>query len=154
MSASELRLPACDRQEPRTARPTTTTAFTGFDSDIAVRLVERADLTRAAIAGEIDLGTAPLVGEILTGCLARSPGAMDIDLGDVTFFDCSGLNSLLRVRQRAAEQGIALTVSQMSPPVSRILELTGTRDLFGRRPAAGPRPRIVRPARPPEVPQD
>ncbi|SEG95768.1 anti-anti-sigma factor [Actinacidiphila yanglinensis] len=147
MTASELRLPARGKPEPRTGEPTTTSAFTSFDSDIAVRLVERAELTRAAVAGEIDLSTAPLMNEILTGCLARSPGTLDLDLGDVAFFDCSGLNALLHVRQRAADQGVALTVSQMSPPVIRILQLTGAHSLFSHEPGAEPRQRLVRPAR-------
>lgn len=151
MSGSELGLAACDRTDTLGAQPTTTTTtlFGNFDSPVAVRLVERAGLSRATVIGEIDLGTAPFVEDVLARCLARSPKVLDLDLGEVEFFDCAALNALLRLRQRALGRGAALTVSQTSPPVSRVLELTGTRPLFtaGNDHAGGSRWRIVRRAR-------
>ncbi|BBA95544.1 hypothetical protein RVR_444 [Actinacidiphila reveromycinica] len=129
--------------------PPRTATFQDYDSGLAVRTLESAGRTRAAVSGEIDLATAPLAGDILTSCLALSPAGLDLDLGGVGFFDCAGLNMLLRLRARAIDLGVEVTVSAMAPCVLRILRLSGTGELFaGPAETAGHDPRVVRPARP------
>jgi anti-anti-sigma factor len=112
-----------------------------------VRTVESAGRTRAVITGELDLATAPTAGAILTDCLVLSPAGLDVDLGDVAFFDCAGLNMLLRLRARALDLGVELTVSALAPSVARVLDLSGTRALFAS-PVRTCEARVVRPARP------
>ncbi|WP_328460275.1 STAS domain-containing protein [Streptomyces sp. NBC_00448] len=124
-----------------------TATFRDIGSGLTIRTVERNGRCRAAVCGEIDLATAAGVGSVLAHCLERSPGGLDLDLGDVLFFDCVGLNMLLRLRSRAIDRNVTLTVSALAPTVARILELSGTRGLFGSPEEAGPTPRIVRPAR-------
>ncbi|WP_435126968.1 STAS domain-containing protein [Actinacidiphila sp. bgisy144] len=124
-----------------------TSSYQDFDSGLAVRTVESAGHTRAAVAGELDLATAPTAGDILTDCLVLSPAGLDVDLGDVAFFDCAGLNMLLRLRARALDLGVELAISALSPSVARVLDLSGTRELFAS-PTRTCEARVVRPARP------
>jgi anti-anti-sigma factor len=147
MTISELDLSRRDQPARSHARLAPIPVFRSFDSDLAVRLVERAGLNRAVVAGEIDLATAPVVEEVLTDLLIRNPSGLELDLGDVTFLDCSGLNALLRLRERAAEKGVALTVSALSPTVGRVLDITSTRALFTVKTPLAPAPRTVRAAR-------
>jgi anti-anti-sigma factor len=99
-------------------------------SGLDVRLVEAAGHARVAVSGEIDLGCAHLLEEILRNGLRTAPGGLDVDLSGVGFFDCSGLNVLLRVRARALDTGTRLVVTRMSPPVARLLELARCEGLF------------------------
>jgi anti-anti-sigma factor len=121
-------------------------------SGLAVRLVEHAGRARAAVTGEIDLAEAPMLRTLLTDCLTRSRGGLDLDLSGVTFFDCAGLNVLLLLRERAVAEGIDLTIPALGPAVARVLDITGTRGLVGAAPparaAAAPEARVVRSARP------
>ncbi|MEU3778812.1 STAS domain-containing protein [Streptomyces sp. NPDC032472] len=90
-----------------------------------------------AVSGEIDLHSAVHLRQALAAALAGSRGRCEIalDLSAVTFCDCSGLNALLRARRRARRERVSLTISAAAPPVSRLLELTGTAALFDGRPA-------------------
>jgi anti-anti-sigma factor len=72
--------------------------------------------------GELDVATSPkLAGEL------RSLASHDVtlDLSGVTFFDSNGLKVLLEARQQADAAAGRLTISALSPPVRRVLELTG-----------------------------
>ncbi|MEE4542490.1 STAS domain-containing protein [Streptomyces sp. V4-01] len=93
---------------------------------IAVRLTESAGHTRAVVTGEIDLVSATTLRDVLGDILHCAPGRLEVDLGGVGFFDCSGLNVLLRLRARAREHGVELVVTAASPAVARLLEITGT----------------------------
>ncbi|KOG36840.1 hypothetical protein ADK34_00090 [Streptomyces viridochromogenes] len=61
-----------------------------------------------------------------------------LDLSEVTFCDSTGLNTLLRARQRALKEHRSLTITAASPQVIRLLEITGADRLFVE--GAGPIP--------------
>jgi anti-anti-sigma factor len=75
--------------------------------------------------GELDLATVPL----LEGPLRELRGAgferLVVDLRRVTFLDSSGLRLLLEWATGAANDGYELGIVAGSPPVLRLLELTG-----------------------------
>jgi anti-anti-sigma factor len=50
---------------------------------------------------------------------------LDLDLAGVEFIDSAGLGALLSTRERAEVRRIGFTISRPSPPVRRLLELTG-----------------------------
>jgi anti-anti-sigma factor len=102
----------------------------GLRCRLTIRLTEATDHTHATVIGEVDLDSAAMLRHVLTDSLRLSPGGLDLDLRGIAFLDCSGLNVLLRLRTLAKRSGTELTVSGMAPPVTRILELTGTRGLF------------------------
>jgi anti-sigma B factor antagonist len=80
------------------------------------------------ISGEHDLSTAPTLRRRLGGLLdERTPTV--IDLSPATFIDSSILGVILNGRRRAAEAdvGFAVTHSNGSDAIDRVLEVTGLR---------------------------
>ncbi|MGP3944508.1 STAS domain-containing protein [Streptomyces sp. 6N106] len=82
------------------------------------------------IRGEVDYETAPAVSAALRTALRASAEGVDVDLRAVRFWDCSGLNALLRLRREALAHGKTVTVRSPSGVVRRVLSLTGTAPLF------------------------
>ncbi|TPQ20695.1 STAS domain-containing protein [Streptomyces sporangiiformans] len=84
--------------------------------------------TRAliALAGEIDVDTAPLVRASLAECLRDGIRAIDVDLTAVTFCDASGLNAFLTASRLAGESGTTLQLRYPSQMMARIIEMTGS----------------------------
>lgn len=144
MSGVELGQSSEDRRnpaDPAVSLPGGVRVVRGLRYRLAVRLTESDGRTRAAVSGEIDLDCAPTLRHVLEESLRLAPGGLDVDLRDVEFFDCSGLNVLLRLRALADRLGTRAVVSGMSPAVALVLDVTGTSGLF---PAPGradePRP--------------
>jgi anti-anti-sigma factor len=83
-----------------------------------------------AVAGELDLDTAPELETRLRECLAAHPRVLRLDFSGVTFCDCSGANVLISARAWAQTQGIALRVERVRDPKSAwLLDAAGLGDL-------------------------
>ena len=82
------------------------------------------------IAGEIDLDTEQMLHRALRNALAESLSGLDLDLSGVEFCDCSGLNTLLRVRRRALRDAKTVVIRAADPAVERLLAITETSSLF------------------------
>lgn len=80
------------------------------------------------ISGEHDLSTAPSLRRRLDGLLDEGVATV-LDLSPATFIDSSILSVILDGRRRAAEAkvGFAVTRSNGSDAVDRVLEVTGLR---------------------------
>jgi anti-anti-sigma factor len=65
------------------------------------RITYRPDVLVVAVAGEVDLGTAPLLDQALRGDL---PAVLVVDLSEVTFLGAAGLRVLTETALRAGEQ--------------------------------------------------
>ncbi|MFE0471771.1 STAS domain-containing protein [Streptomyces sp. NPDC058947] len=87
------------------------------------------DRMRVALWGELDLDSRRLLPDLL-GVLALSGSGIDLELDAVEFCDCSGLGVLMDLRTRALGQGRTVTVRSAGTAVGRLLDLTGTRELF------------------------
>ncbi|MEV7073739.1 ANTAR domain-containing protein [Streptomyces sp. NPDC093990] len=114
----------------------------------SIEAVVAGERTVVTCRGEFDVGAEELEPE-LYAVLDRSATGVDLDLSEVGFCDCGGLNVLLSLRREALDQGKTVTVRAYSPTVGRLLDLTGARELFvteqagtpdGSAPAAGPVP--------------
>ncbi|MFI2780627.1 STAS domain-containing protein [Streptomyces sp. ALB3] len=106
-----------------------------FTSHVAVR----SSVGRVALAGELDLDTAPDVQEAVAACLAKQPTRLHLDLTDVTFCDCAGLSSLLMARSTVLRAGVGLVVEGVGAQLARLLSLIGADDvLTGRDAPADP----------------
>lgn len=81
------------------------------------------------VAGELDLGNAARVGEVL-GAHADAPAAVVIDLREVTFMDSTGVRELLEARRLTEESGGRLALLAPSRPVQRVLELSQLIEVF------------------------
>jgi anti-anti-sigma factor len=105
-------------------------------------VVPDGDRITVTVWGELDLGSRRLLPD-LHDILTLSGSGIDLRLDAVGFCDCSGLNTLLDLRMRALEEDKTVTVRSCGPAVGRLLDLTGTRELFA---APGPRQDAGRPA--------
>ncbi len=74
--------------------------------------------------GELDLGTAPALEQVLEN-LVGGPPAIDLDLSGLTFVDCAGLRPVRQALQRTPQSFTQLRLSAARPNVRRVLQLTG-----------------------------
>lgn len=89
------------------------------------------DRVRVTVSGELDLDASERLRTVLREALGRSVRGIDLDLQGVSFCDCSALNILLYLRNRALEQSKTVAIHSTSAVVDRLLTLTGTHALFG-----------------------
>jgi anti-anti-sigma factor len=87
--------------------------------------------SKVSVAGELDAASA---GELEEALSAQSlAGTMiELDLGEVSFIDSSGLRALLVAQQAATDAGGSLVLVATTPAVDRLLELTGLNETFRR----------------------
>jgi anti-anti-sigma factor len=78
-----------------------------------------------AAAGEVDLSTSPALQQALVAALADATSQLDLELGDVTFLDASGVSAILVAWNRANRDGVRLRLVRPGTFIRRILELTG-----------------------------
>jgi anti-anti-sigma factor len=76
------------------------------------------------ISGEIDIQSGPQLRDHLLGVIRQHGARLALDLADVTFIDCAGINVLLAARRRAQLEGGSLRVLRASPRVRRVITLT------------------------------
>ncbi|MEU6850356.1 STAS domain-containing protein [Actinacidiphila alni] len=101
-------------------------------SGLIVHLTHAGGAVWATVSGEIDHANAEMFGRALTGNVLRACDRLEVDLSRVDFFDCAGLNALLKAVTVADRTGATLHLSDVSPAVRRVLDLTGTGPLLGR----------------------
>jgi anti-anti-sigma factor len=83
------------------------------------------------LAGEFDVAGSQRFWSFVSEALAAKPKSITVDARGVEFIDSSALMALVRARDTAAEAGVAFRVSEPSPAVRRIAEVTGLEDLLG-----------------------
>lgn len=83
-----------------------------------------------AIAGEIDLYTAPRLQAEFARLLENGPARIVIDMSGVEFCDSTGMNVLLSALKRMRERGGQLEVAAPRPAVRKILQVTGLDSVF------------------------
>jgi anti-sigma B factor antagonist len=74
---------------------------------------------------EIDITNAPELRAALLEAAEHGHRTLVADLTRTRFCDCSGLHTLLAAHKRAQAEGTELLVVMSSPPVLRVLALTG-----------------------------
>jgi anti-anti-sigma factor len=96
-----------------------------------VGLVTNSSAPHLILSGEVDLSVAPSLRESgLEMATLVAPGRLEIDLGEVTFIDSSGLGALISLRNTAKRCGAGLVLLRVTPTVERFLELAGVRESF------------------------
>jgi anti-sigma B factor antagonist len=84
--------------------------------------------TVLALSGEFDMVAAPALHNRIEA--ARSSHGLVLDLAGVTFMDSATLKALLRAREDRSARGVRLVLAAVPRPVRRLLDLTGTFELF------------------------
>lgn len=89
------------------------------------------DHTVLALAGEIDLYTAPRLQSELAAALSGSgPARLVVDMSGVEFCDSTGMNVLLAAHRHARERGGDLELAAPRAAVRKILQVTGLESVF------------------------
>ncbi|MFJ5831833.1 STAS domain-containing protein [Streptomyces sp. NPDC093089] len=80
------------------------------------------------LSGELDHDTAAP----LRNALEENPGGgrLVVDCAGLLFCDSTGLNLLLRARLRHLAEGGRVDLAALRPPVARMFEITGARQVF------------------------
>ena len=74
-----------------------------------------------AICGEVDIQSAPELRDELLRVIRRRGPELIIDLGGVTFMDCSGLGVLVATRRRAQLEGGWVRLVRVPPQARRMI---------------------------------
>ncbi|MEV3924895.1 STAS domain-containing protein [Actinomadura coerulea] len=85
----------------------------------------RSGVAILALRGDLDMASAPALGEHLLAALPPGPRLLILDLSEVSFCDAAGLTMLIGVQRRAAGLGITLHLSAPRPQVAKLLRITG-----------------------------
>ncbi|MFI8930830.1 anti-sigma factor antagonist [Streptomyces sp. NPDC053474] len=99
-------------------------------SELTVHLRPEGDRLVVAVHGDLDLDTDQELRRELRSALTRSVRGVDVDLSGVAFCDCSGLNTLLTLRQQALDEAKTVAIRALSPAVERVFALTDALPLF------------------------
>jgi anti-sigma B factor antagonist len=90
----------------------------------ALRSSRLGDVVLFAIAGEIDMATAPEVSKAIDSGHGGASRVV-VDLSEVTFLDSSALNAFVQSQQALAEQDVAFRiVSPTDGAVRNVFEIT------------------------------
>jgi anti-anti-sigma factor len=80
---------------------------------------------RVALAGDLDLSTAPKLSETLEQVERDDPDVIVLDLRRLAFMDSTGVALLLEAGKRAADAGRELQIIKGSSQVDRLVAETG-----------------------------
>ena len=83
-----------------------------------------------AVAGEVDIRSAPELREQLEALAADGVSAIELDLRAVMFLDSTALSVMVGAHKRLARDGGALEVVGATGGVRRVLEVTGLDRVF------------------------
>lgn len=94
------------------------------------------DLALAALAGDLDLTTAPALRAEALDLIGRGHRHLVLDLEAVSFCDSSGFNALVAIWRCAQEAGGTLGLAAVSGRLARLLNITGLDTLLPAHPTA------------------
>jgi len=86
--------------------------------------------TRLRVGGDIDLATADDLRQRLETIIDGREVDVEIDMAHVDFCDSTGLHVLLNVHHRLEVDRRRMCVVNASPPVQRLLDVSGLRSLL------------------------
>ena len=100
------------------------------DMDISTEVLQDTLIVR--IQGELDLHTASVFRDEVDNILSRRKRItkMMLSLNGVTFIDSSGLGALLGRYKKIMQRNGRIVISEMSPGVKKLLELSGVNKII------------------------
>jgi anti-sigma B factor antagonist len=94
---------------------------------LSVRVEPLDDAVVLSVSGEIDLVTAPQLGESINAAMDQEPSTLVVDLSEVDFLASAGMAVLLGCNQRAKGR-IGFRIVAAGNTTFRPMELTGVPD--------------------------
>lgn len=98
--------------------------------ELAIEVTREADAVVVSLSGELDLATAEMFERRLREAELAGPRKLVVDLAALGFMDSTGLQALLRARERADGNGYHLALRRGPHQVQRVFELTRTTEAF------------------------
>lgn len=92
-------------------------------------VTDRGDHVLLTLVGDVDLSANTALTAQLTTLVAVGHAVL-VDCSGVTFLDSMGLSALIEGLRAAEAAGLGLELAGPSDPVLRVLELSGTAELF------------------------
>jgi anti-sigma B factor antagonist len=83
-----------------------------------------------ALAGEVDIDTAPQFKQAVKGAIEGGASSLIIDMAAVTFIDSTALDVLVSGVKQARQRDSTLAVVSTEENINRIFELTGLNRIF------------------------
>ena len=83
-----------------------------------------------AVAGEIDLFTAPELKQKLTDAIESGKNRIVVDLSDTTFLDSTALGVLIGAVKRLRSREGALVIVNVDQNIAKTFEITGLDQIF------------------------
>ena len=93
--------------------------------ELDLHVQHHGDRAVVQVSGEVDLATCPQLRAQLIELVDQGVYHLIVDLEQVSFLDSSGIGVLIGALRRLREHGGSLRLTAPSPPVRRVLELTG-----------------------------
>jgi anti-sigma B factor antagonist len=109
---------------------TDSSSLGGTPSDFRISVTEGAASTVVAVAGELDVATAPALREELYRVVEQGVPAIVVDLADMNFIDSTGLGVLVGALKRVKERSGTLELRSLPPSAQRVFEITGLTQAF------------------------
>jgi anti-sigma B factor antagonist len=98
--------------------------------DLGIDVSERGRDTVLALAGDIDIHSAPQVREQLAGLLAAGRTCVVVDLSGVNFLDSSALGALVAAHRELSDAGGRLKLAAARPHVLKVFRITRLSDVI------------------------
>jgi anti-anti-sigma factor len=86
--------------------------------------------TEVVLIGEIDVATVGRASDAVNEVMCGPPARLEIDASGVTFIDSSGIATLIKLHAVTTGAGGTVRLRRPSPPVVRILQISGLLDIF------------------------
>jgi anti-anti-sigma factor len=108
-------------------------------------VADHGDHMLLTLAGDLDFAAHAAVEEQLVALVGAGHPVV-VDCAGITFLDSMGLRALVAGQREAEAVGVAFRLTAPSPPVLRVLELTGTIEVFAVEQPAEERAAVGEPA--------
>jgi anti-anti-sigma factor len=116
-------------EQPSDCLPSWAALTGGTEGQLAWSAYTDGHLVVAALSGELDLGTRPGLAKRLDP-LAEAGRHLILDLGALTFCDCTGLSLFLRWQRQTAAAGGALHIVAATARFRQLTDLADARGLL------------------------
>ncbi len=104
--------------------------MTAAYTELSIGIEREGNRLRVRIAGDLDHHSAPGLRPRLDDALTDDVRTIHLDLTGVTFIDSAALQVFVSVYDEMRGRGGTLAITDASPLVARILEVTGFGNLF------------------------
>ncbi len=94
-------------------------------ADFASRVIRKETEVVVAVEGEIDLATVPLLWGSFQAATSAVSTRLIVDVSATTFVDSTGMAMFLMAHKRLRDRGAELVLRGATPPVRRVLKMTG-----------------------------